>query len=276
MFESKGDRSGARLAPDAPTARAVVGSSTPMTDRRRRRSTVRIVAGLLSALLVSACASNRVAPPVPPEAAHPRSVAIIPVTRSNDLSLNRRSLFWALGVIPIGLERLDRYTKQQSFEKALEADRLATSRALTASLLAAAQRRGYDAEILDESVRNPDDPDDFDYPRIRTEADVIIHVRISDMWLSNLMMSTDYEPYVDADVRFVTHASGYEMLDENFHYGVNGAKGDPYSVPSDIHDRWPDFQAVLAHPDDVGRSWAKGAEALGGRIIAKLPPPPGH
>ncbi len=215
-------------------------------------------------------------PAAPPEAVHPRSIAIIPVARAENITINRRSYLFLLGGLSLGLERADRYNKQQSFEQRLTSDRDAVARQLTDAMLTAAQRRGYNAVVLDHIVRNPDEPEEFDYPNIPTDADVIVHVRIPDIGLLNLFSSLDYEPYVDTKVYVVSRTAGFEMLDERFYYGINGAKGDPYSIAADPADRWPDFDAVMTQADAVEKSWMKGANALGERIVAKLPAPAAH
>jgi hypothetical protein len=70
----------------------------------------------------------------------------------------------------------------------------------------------------------------------------------------------------------VARASGYEMLDQDFHYGVNASK-DAWGVPSDPTDRWGDWLVVKREQVAIENSWKKGAEALGTRIIEQLPAP---
>jgi hypothetical protein len=231
---------------------------------------LRSLVGSVLALLVSACA-HQPAPPVPPDAIHPRSVAIVPVLPSESLTIDRRALIG--GVI----ERLIRLEMQRQFSQQFERDRAAVADALTASMLAAARRRGFDATVLTDIARNPKDPDDFDdYTRIATDADVIVHVHLRDVGVFNPFSSLDYEPSVDTRVHLIARRSGYEMLDENFHYGVNATKQAFWAVPSDPVDRWPDWLTVQASGDAIERSWKKGADALGARIIEQLPAPSAH
>ena len=218
-------------------------------------------------LLLAACAQRGPAPVAPDAALHPRSVAIIPVLPSEYLTLERRSLLAG------GIERLDRYAKQKEFEKRFAADRAAVADALTASLLAAAQRRGYDAVVLTDIVRIADDPEEFDYARIGGDADIVVHVRLRDIGVFNPLTSLDYEPNVDTKVLLVARRTGFEVVNENFHYGVNATRQAFWAVPSDPRDRWPHFDAVIAQTAAVEKSWLKGADALGARIIEQLPAP---
>jgi len=240
-----------------------------------RTGPCRVVFGVVVASLLAACA-HQPQQPVPPEALHPRSIAIIPVLRTADLTINRQSFVPLLGGIALVIERVDRYQKQQVFESRLEPNRAAVARALTDAMEAAARRRGFNVVVLENVKRDAADPDEFDYRRIDSDADVIVHVRVGDLGLYNPRLSTDYEPYIDASVTFVARSSGFEMLDENFYYGTNGSPKDPYSVASDPNDRWPDFEAVMSQSDSVEKSWLKGAQALGERIISKLPAPAAH
>lgn len=223
---------------------------------------VALVVGLLGA-----CAHREPAPSAPEAALHPRSIAIIPVLPSEYLTLDRRS------VLIGGIERIDRYVKQKDFETRFTADRAAVADALTASLYAAAKRRGFDAVVLSDIVRNPEDPEDFVYPDIRSDADVVVHVHLRDVGVFNPLTSLDYEPNVDTKVLLVERRSGFEIVSENFHYGVNATRQAFWAIPSDPRDRWPNFDAVVAASADVENSWRKGAEALGQRIIEQLPAP---
>jgi hypothetical protein len=223
--------------------------------------------GAIACIAALAACAHKPPTPVPEEAAHPRSVAIIPVMPSEEISLARGSLPGLLALA----ERADRKDKQKEFETRFGPDGKRMGDLLTASLLAAAKRRGYDAVVLTDLARRADHPDDFEYPEIATTADVVIHVRLTVLGVNAHRLDSDYEPVVETKAVLVGHRSGYELLSETFAYGEGQNGKDFYSVIGDPADRWTDFGMVMGIPKSVEESWSKGIDAIAVRIIQQLP-----
>lgn len=237
-----------------------------------RRARLVMPAIVAMTFLLASCAHK----PVPPyDDTHPRSVAIIPVMPSETITLDRHSLIAPFfGVVGMAIERGDRMAKQQAFEVLFEPSRTDVADELTRALLAAAKRRGFEATVLSDIERTPDAPEDFEYPQIKTAADCIVHVRVKDMGVFNKTLDSDYMTQLDLAVVLAVHRSGEELLNENFHYGVNASRKEFWAVESDARYRFADFDAVLSDSKLVRESWRVGARLLAERIVEQLPPPP--
>lgn len=239
-------------------------------DRMKRR--VAILSMAVAALWLSACASR---PPVPVAEIehHPRRVAIIPVLAFDDVSIDRSSM-WPLlyGGVGFLVERVDMAQKRRVFKDRFEQAQRWIGPELTEALRGAAAQRGFDAIVLDHIERQADDPEDFEYQKIATEADVVVHVRVNRLGLISPTFSNDYVPQIDLAVVIAGHHTGVSLIDEEFSYGVSG-RDKFYAVPAPDTYRFSRFDDVLEGGDLVDEGWRFGAKALGRRIIDQLGSP---
>ena len=221
--------------------------------------------------LMTGCASRAPAP-VPTEAErHPRSVAIIPVREAEGVSIDRNSLWFLLyGGVGVVVERVDMAQKRKVFEKRFTDATKWLGPEVTESLRAASVVRGMDAVVLSDIVRSEEDPEDFDYTKIDTTADVVVHARVRDVGLLSAAFSPDYVPKVAVSVLIVGRRSGAVLLDETFQYGAKATRQAFWSVPADDRYRFRNFDTVIEQVALVDEGWHAGARALGQRIAEQL------
>ena len=229
-----------------------------------------LFAPALVALLLSACASRAPVPLADVER-HPHSIAIIPVLDPEGLSIDRGSMWYLLyGGLGIIVERVDMVQKRRVFATRFEEAMKWIGPELTEALREAAVRRGYDAIVLDHIERIADDPEEFDYQRIATDADVIVHVRVRDLGLYSPTFTNDYVTQLDLSVIVAGHRSGVLLVDDDFNYGVNGNRKEYWAVPASDKYRFSHFGDILDESDTVVEGWHVGAKALAARIIEHL------
>lgn len=253
---------------DDPAAKAAPSS-------RRLRSSIVRRAGLVVLTVLASCASKP--PPMAFDDAHPRTVAIIPVMPSESMTLDRRSVIAPFfGIIGYAVERGDRYGKQQQFEAKYAPSKTEVAQLVTDALLAAATKRGFNAVVLNDIERNSEDAEDFDYTKIKTTADAVVHVRIRDMGVYNKAMDNDYMPQLDLSVMVAVHRTGDELINENFHYGANASREAFWAVEADYKYRFADFEDVMKQTDLLKESWHVGADQLADRVMKQLNVPTTH
>lgn len=225
---------------------------------------------MLAAL--AACA-HRPAPPAEPPAL---AVAIIPVWQPDEVSIERVQP-WSMAPLvvlaPLAfnlVDKLDMTDKRAAFVARFGSVRQTIGMELTSALLKAGTQRGFRTVLLDDMPRSVTDPDDIEYEKLQTDADVVVHVRVNYVGLLSPRKVDQYLPRITLAVVVVSRRTGTELLNENFEYGAEATEKAFWSVPSEARFAFPDFGDVMRHDALVEESWHVGAQALGARVIEQI------
>jgi|ERR1700677_2841807 hypothetical protein len=92
---------------------------------------------------------------------------------------------------------------------------------------------GFTVEILQGVVRPTGDPDNVDEDRVSSDADALLHLRISEVGMYSSHMSTDYLPRVNASGKLFIKGRDDDIYDEEIDYGVDAKKGKAWAIPAD-------------------------------------------
>jgi hypothetical protein len=149
---------------------------------------------LLAFALVSACASHSKAIPAKPVV---RRIAIIPASDPVWYTLENAAP-------PIGypmqfwVNKLDSKHKAKVFNDRLHSPPITLGSDFTEQMASALRGYEFTVEILQGVVRPAGDPDNVDEDRVSSDADALLHLRITEVGMYSSHMSTDYLPRVNA------------------------------------------------------------------------------
>lgn len=245
---------------------AIEGRLATGLYRLRRLLTI----GVVSAL--AACAHHAPPPAEPPI----RTVAIIPVWQPDEVSIERSQpvSMLTLAVLAPGAfilaDKLDMTDKRATFVARFGSARQTIGMELTSALVKAGAQRGFRTVLLDDMPRSVTDPDDIEYGKLKTDADLIVHVRVNYIGVASPRKVDQYLPKITLGVVLVSRRTGTELLNENFEYGAEATEPAFWSVPSDARYAFPDFGDVMSHDALVEESWHVGAQALGTRVMEQI------
>jgi hypothetical protein len=222
----------------------------------------KIFAAIFAAVLCTACASH-------PKSALPKPVikriALIPATNPKTYTLYNATP-------PIGypfqswVNKADSGNKEQFLNDQLRVRPLNLADDLTAEVAADLRNDGYTVEILDGFKRPPDDPDNVDYEKIVTDADVIVHLWITEVGLYSSHTSAYYIPRVNAAGRMFVKGREDSLLSEDIYYGVDAKKGKNWAIVPDSKFAYRYFDDVISRLDEVRDSFEIGAREVGKKM----------
>jgi hypothetical protein len=193
-----------------------------------------------------------------------RSIAVIPAT-------NPRWYSFENAAPPVGypfqfwVNKIDSKSKAKRFndELASKPNRLGTE--FTDEVVAALRGYGFTVEILDSVPRPVDDPDNVDYDKISANSDAILHISLSEVGLYSAHLSQKYIPRVNASGKLFVKGQDDTLYNEDICYGVDAKKGKTWAILSDPKFAYSNFDAVMAHVDEIRSSFS-----IGTLEIAKL------
>lgn len=228
---------------------------------------MRRVAIIVSAFLfLTACAAHpKIAATHPPI----RRIAIIPATSPASFSFENAAP-------PIGypgqywVNKLDSKNKAEAFNEKVGARRNTLGADLTDEVAAALRAEGFVIEILEGLARPANDPDDVDEDKVVTDADAILHLRISEVGLYSSRASTKYIPRVNASGKLYIRGQDDDIYNEDISYGVDAKKGKSWAIMPDPKFAYGSFDEVMTSIDGVKAAFSQGALEISKRMSDQI------
>lgn len=221
---------------------------------------------LLSAatILIGACGSSPVRPPIPF-----RAIALIPVASPQSIYVENRRLPLPL---PLSIaSSIANRGKDAEFSRRMDAARKELGPRFTRMLMEELQAQGFNVQTLEGFARSTTDPDNIAYAKLPTK-DAVLHVWFNDVSMDSPRTSSDYLPRVNVDATFYPEPSrpddGQSLY---YRYGTDANGSKPWSIPASDKYRYPNFDALIANSDDVAESWTVGLREMAKRIARDLP-----
>jgi hypothetical protein len=103
-------------------------------------------------------------------------------------------------------------------------------------------------------------------PKVSTDADAILHVRISEVGLYSSGYSRNYIPRVNASGKLFVRGQEDNVYDDDLCYGVDAKKGKEWAILPDAKYAYPSFDAVMTRIEEVRSSFADGTSAISARM----------
>jgi hypothetical protein len=228
---------------------------------------LRSLLALLALLVLGACASK----PAPTDKPVLRKIALIPAVDPQRLTLSNENGVMNV-LVPIASVGflLDSKEKAKRFNEAMAGRRVSYAAKLTTTVVDALRGAGYKVEVLDALERPADDPDDIDYEKLKTDAEMILQLRVDEVGVYSSKLSPDYLPRVNVQAKLYVRSRDDSLYDETLYFGVDAKPGKEFTIVSDPKFAYPSFDAVLARSDEIGGVFESGTDALARMLAAQL------
>lgn len=198
------------------------------------------------------------------------TIALIPATDPRTLTLeNQNGVQFLIGIAQLAY-LLDSKAKAKLFNERMASRRRSLAPQLTAIVVDALRAAGYPVEVLDKLERDPEDPDDIDYEKIKTDADAIVQLRINEIGMFSSKLSPDYLPRVNVDGKLYIRSRDDSVYDETLYYGVDAKEGKPWALVSDRRYTYASFDDVMGKVDELSVVFEEATIALSNLLAGQL------
>lgn len=229
---------------------------------------MRIALALLSVVaLTTACATHS-----PSVARHPpeiKRIALIPASNPTIYTFENAAppvgypfQFW--------VNKADSRSKGKIFNDSMNSHPGNLGSDLTERVAAALRGYGFTVEVLGGLARPADDPDNVDYDKVTTDADVILHLWISEVGLYSSHTSRDYIPRVNAGAKLFVKGAEDNIYNEDIYYGVDARKGKEWAIVPDPRFSYRSFDLVMSNIDDVRSAFSTGVVEISKRMSEQI------
>lgn len=140
---------------------------------------------------------------------------------------------------------------------------------LTAALVKQLRREGYQAEVLEGAIRNPQSPEEVDY-KAQPGTEPILHVYYLQADMFSSTTSTYYVPRINITATLVGRGSEDALWEESIYYGADAKGNASWSIPSPNRFQFADFQSLIKQTPQVLASYDHGIESLARRVARNL------
>lgn len=232
-----------------------------MTHRRTLLRRLGLAVACAGSLALVACGSSPKAPPPLPVITR---IMVIPVAPISKLHTENKG-------IPLGVlwQSIADRVKGSEFNERMESVRKDMGPKLTAALVEQLNAQGYQAQALEGVIRPAASPDSLDYGKLPT-SEPVLHVYFNEVGMYSARFSTDYVPRVNLSAYLMDSKEGDTVYSETIYYGADASGDTSGSVPANARDRWGSFGELVAHPQDVARSYDDAVTALATRIARNI------
>ena len=210
----------------------------------------RLGAGVVGiGLLLSGCASTRPAEAPKPRAAI-RSVAMVPIAEPGMYSLGRRGGLTAMfGLAGQLVEGHDTALKSTAFGRRMIELKPAVGAELARVLDEQLSSAGYTTSVMADVAAAGPNPDEFDYAKLKTDADAILHVWVIDAGVYSHASSLSYKPRLNVGMRLVSTRDSEELLYQYIYYGADARTLSDETIPADPKYAYLTFEALRERAD---------------------------
>ena len=198
-----------------------------------------------------------------------KRIAIIPAS-------NPRLYSFENATPPVGypfqfwVNKADSRSKGKIFNDSLNSHPENLGSELTEKVAAALRGYGFTVEIMDGLPRPADDPDNVDYDKVSSDADVILHLWISEVGLYSSHTSLDYIPRVNAGAKLFVKGAEDNIYGEDIYYGVDARKGKEWAIVPDARFAYRSFDLVMTNIDDVRSAFSTGVLEISERMSEQI------
>ena len=200
-----------------------------------------------------------------------RKIALIPASEPLEFTLGNATAFAFISpLVETGI-MLSAKAKAKEFSQKMAARHVVLAPRLTTIVVDSLRAAGYTVDVLDDIARDPEDPDDIDYGKLETDAEVIVQLRIREVGVFSPRSSSDYHlPRVNVDGKLYIHALDDAPYDETLYYGVDAQSGNAGAIKADAKLKYANFDAVMAKTDELQATFENATDALARLLATQL------
>lgn len=199
-----------------------------------------------------------------------KSIAIIPATNPSSYTLENVSALQFLIPLAATANYFDSKQKAKTFNEKLLARQLFLGQSFTDAIADSLRSHGYQVQILEEVSRPVDDIDNVNYANLATNADAVLHVKLTEVGLFSPRSSTNYLPRVNAHGTLFIKGENDYLYDQDIYYGVDASKGKAWAIASDKKFAFPTFEVIVANMDEVRNAFETGVHEISKRMSEQI------
>ncbi len=221
---------------------------------------------------LSGCASKgkeqvKEEPPIAPI----KKIAILPIQNPLKFTLDKSgSALILLGIFGQSIHHADIAGKNDGFSHKMREHTLPIGGEIMASLEQGLIAQNYEVIVLRDQNMGFAAPKDFDYRKVTTDADAIIHVIINEAGVASPLRSTSYKPQLNVDVYIISAKDQRKIDDWGVDYGADASKLDNGNIPADAKFAWGTYEILMKKMPDVVDGLQQGAKLLGPHIAKTM------
>ena len=241
-----------------------------MTSTTRRN--LNIAAILLVTFILPGCA-HRAAENSKVAVERPvvKKIALVPVMEPSRFAIeNRGGPLNFLGPAGYAIKKGIEEGRSNLLTAALRSHSLKVGDEMTLALKEELAGKGYEVTVVSKVKRDEDEPDEFDYDSIETDADAIVSARYKDAGLLSGFSTMSYWPRLNVEVEMVSRIDEEELYSESINYGADGRKPDNDSIPSDPKYVFGDYEEAMARQLEIVESMHIGVRALAAQAAHQI------
>ena len=221
---------------------------------------------VLVGYVMHGCANKGATSKVEPIRTPIKKVAILPIQEPRKYVLDKAiGGLVLLGAIGQLINSVDTTAKAEKFAQAMKAQQPMVGKELMDSLESGLISEGYEVITLREQDMGYADPSDYDYRKVKSDADAIVHVWIKDAGVASPTTSVTYKPQLNIRAKVISMRDYQERYDEDFDYGSDAMKADEGNIPAEAKYRWGTFGSLIEKIPEVAEGLHVGARLLGAR-----------
>jgi hypothetical protein len=168
------------------------------------------------------------------------------------------------------VNKADSRSKGRIFNDSLNSHPEKLGSELTEKVAAGLRGYGFTVEILDGLPRPAEEPDNVDYDKVSSDADVILHLWISEVGLYSSHTSRDYIPRVNAGAKLFVKGAEDNIYSEDIYYGVDARKGKEWAIVPDAKFAYRSFDLVMTNIEDVRSAFSTGVLEISQRMSEQI------
>jgi hypothetical protein len=211
-----------------------------------------------------------------------KKIALVPPSEPRELSVTNLggagSAFGligaaiAAGLIGAAIAAADQESKSSDFTQQMWRQKLEAGKRLAQTVEAQLKSEGYDVTLLSgqRPVAIDEVESEFDYSRIKTDADAILHIWFAGVGYISPGGSPDYVPQVAVRARLLAVSTRSQLYYQAFMYGWNPNVENIAHLPAPGKYAYGDFETLMASSNEAAEGLQQGAWEIGARIGKEL------
>ncbi len=197
-----------------------------------------------------------------------KKIAIIQAEPSELRVVNFGGASGAFGLIGAAIAAADQESKSSDFTREMSRQNLTMGKQLGQTVEAQLRTYGYDVTLLSNQrpVVIDEAESQFDYSKITTDADAILHVWFAGVGYVSPPDSTQYIPQVGVRARLVSAKTRTQLFYQAFMYGWKVNIENMAYVPADAKYAYDDFDALMSRSSEAAEGLQNATSAISMRI----------
>lgn len=226
----------------------------------------------ISFAVLSGCASSGKNKEVDEPPYEPiKKIAILPIQNPIRFTLDKSgSALILFGFIGQSIHHADIASKNDGFANKMRDIKLSIAEDLMASLEQGLIAQNYEVIVLRDLNMGFAKPDDFDYKKVTTDADALIHVIFNETGVASPLRSITYKPQLNLDVKIISMRDRRKIDDWSVDYGANAGKPNDENIPADPKYAWGNYETLMQKIPDVVEGLQQGTKILGPHIAKTM------